>query len=135
MDAITYWNEAVQEADRVTHTTGDRREAGARGPAGSSRAFAIVHLAMHDAYFSIVTPASGKIATYLGALLPAPPAGASDEAAIAAAAHATLSALYPAQKAFFDARLRSLKRQLAKIVYRQLRHDHLERPFIDSGLT
>lgn len=31
--------------------------------------------------------------------------------------------------------LRSLKRQLAKIVYRQLRHDHLGRPFIDSGLT
>jgi len=104
MDAITYWNEAVQEADRVTHTTGDRREAGARGPAGSSRAFAIVHLAMHDAYFSIVTPASGAIATYLGALLLPPPAGASEEAAIAAAAHATLSALYPAQKAYFDAR-------------------------------
>jgi len=31
--------------------------------------------------------------------------------------------------------LRSLKRQLAKIVYRQLRHDHLGRPFIDSELT
>jgi transposase len=31
--------------------------------------------------------------------------------------------------------LRSLKRQLAKIVYRQLRHDHLTRPVSDSGLT
>ncbi len=100
MDAITYWNAVAQEANRVTHTTGDPREAGARGPAGSSRAFAIVHLAMHDAYFSI-NP-SANFGTYLAGLQ-APPAGASADAAVAAAAHATLSALYPAQKAYFDA--------------------------------
>jgi hypothetical protein len=41
MDAIIYWNAVAQEADRVTHTTGDPRKAGARGPAGSSRAFAM----------------------------------------------------------------------------------------------
>jgi hypothetical protein len=99
-DAITYWNSVAQEANRVTHTTGDSREAGARGPAGSSRAFAIVHLAMHDAYFSI-NP-SATFGTYLAGL-PAPAAGASADAAVAAAAHATLSALYPAQKAYFDA--------------------------------
>jgi hypothetical protein len=98
-DAITYWNSVAQEANRVTHTTGDSREAGARGPAGSSRAFAIVHLAMHDAYFSI-NP-STSFGTYLAGLQ-APP-GASADAAVAAAAHATLSALYPAQKAYFDA--------------------------------
>jgi hypothetical protein len=100
MDAITHWNDVTQEANRVTHTTGDPREGGARGPAGSSRAFAIVHLAMHDAYFSI-NPAP-NFGTYLSGL-PAAPAGASAEAAIAAAAHATLSALYPGQKAYFDA--------------------------------
>jgi hypothetical protein len=99
-DAITYWNAVAQEANRVTHTTGDLREAGARGPAGSSRAFAIVHLAMHDAYFSI-NPAA-NFGTYLAGL-PASQPGASADAAIAAAAHATLSALYPAQKAYFDA--------------------------------
>ncbi len=99
MDAITYWNDAAMEANRVTHTTGDPREAGARGPAGSSRAFAIVHLAMHDAYFTINAAATG---TYLKAP-PAPAAGASATAAIGAAAHATLSALYPAQKAYLDA--------------------------------
>lgn len=100
MDAITHWNDAAQEADRVTHTTLDPREAAARGPAGSSRAFAMTHLAMHDAYFGIhPDPAFG---TYLAGL-PAPAAGASADAAIAAAAHATLSALYPAQKAYFDA--------------------------------
>src|SRR5215216_4577799 len=95
-DAITYWNSVAQEANRVTHTTGDLRESGARGPAGSSRAFAIVHFAMHDAYFSIQP--SGTFGTYL-ASLPTPLPGASAEAAIAAAAHASLSALYPAQKA------------------------------------
>jgi hypothetical protein len=35
-------------------------------------------------------------------LTPKPPAGSSVEAAVAAAAHATLSKLFPSQKAFFD---------------------------------
>jgi hypothetical protein len=100
MDAITYWNAVAQEANRVTHTTGDLREAGARGPAGSSRAFAVVHLAIHDAYFSIHPAAN--FGTYLAGL-PAPQPGAAAEAAIAAAAHSTLSALYPGQKAYLDA--------------------------------
>ncbi|MCA1671583.1 MAG: hypothetical protein LC799_05080 [Actinobacteria bacterium] len=98
-DAILYWNEVVNEADRTTHTTLAGQEAGSQGPCGSSRAYAIVHLAMHDAYFSINT----KYDTYLADLPPVPP-GADPDAAVAAAAHATLSALYPTQKAFFDAR-------------------------------
>lgn len=100
MDQILYWNKVSTEADRTTHTTLDPSEAGARGPAGSSRALAIVHLAMHDAYFGIN---SGQYEPYLGACLPTVPAGADADAAVAGAAHATLSALYPAQKAFFDA--------------------------------
>ncbi|MGQ0774258.1 MAG: hypothetical protein ACT4NY_07565 [Pseudonocardiales bacterium] len=99
MDAILYWNGVVNEADRTTHTTADVDERRSQGPCGSSRAYAIVHLAMHDAFFSI----NGKYDTYLENL-PTPPAGADPDAAIAAAAHATLSALYPKQKAFFDAR-------------------------------
>lgn len=31
--------------------------------------------------------------------------------------------------------LRSLKRQLAKVVYRQLRNDHTSQPLTQSGLT
>lgn len=100
MDPIFYWNEVVNEADRTTHTTGAPAEAGSRGPCGSSRAYAIVHLAMHDAYFGI----NQKYDLYLDGL-PTPQPGASADAAVAAAAHATLIALYPAQKAFFDARL------------------------------
>ena len=99
MDPILYWNEVVNEADRTTHTTGAASEAGSRGPCGSSRSYAIVHLAMHDAYFSI----NGKYEPYLDCL-PMPRPGSNADSAVAAAAHATLSALYPAQKAFFDAR-------------------------------
>lgn len=99
MDSILYWNDVAMEADRTTHTTVAPSEAGVRGGAGSSRAFAIVHLAMHDAYFSI----NPKHGTYL-ANLPLVPPGADADSAIAGAAHATLSALYPTQKAFFDAR-------------------------------
>lgn len=99
MDAITYWNDVLQEADRVSHTTLVASEAGSRGPTGASRAYAIVHLAMHDAYFSIQpSPVHG---TYLAAP-PAAPPGSSADAAVAAAAHATLSKLYPSQKAMLD---------------------------------
>lgn len=99
VDAILYWNEVVNEADRTAHTTPADEESGSRGPCGASRAYAIVHLAMHDAFFAI----NGKYDTYLSGL-ETPPVGADPDAAIAAAAHATLSALYPAQKTFFDAR-------------------------------
>ncbi|MGH3772845.1 MAG: hypothetical protein ACRDRW_15885 [Pseudonocardiaceae bacterium] len=101
MDSLLYWNEVAIEADRTTHTTLAPSEAGVRGPAGSSRALAIVHLAMHDAYFGLHP---GSYEPYLGAKLPTVPAGADSDAAIAAAAHATLSALYPTQKDFFNAR-------------------------------
>ena len=93
MDSILYWNEVVNEADRTTHTTEAPSEVGAQGPVGSSRAYAIVHLAMHDAYFSINPKPHG---TYL-ANVPAVPSEADADSAIAAAAHATLSALYPAR--------------------------------------
>jgi hypothetical protein len=99
-DSILYWNEVATEADRTTHTTVAPSEAGVQGPAGSSRALAIVHLDIHDACFSINPKPHG---TYL-ANLPAVPSGADGNSAIAGAAHATLSALYPTQQAFFDAR-------------------------------
>ncbi|MFD0821783.1 hypothetical protein ACFQ0D_26500, partial [Micromonospora zhanjiangensis] len=72
MDPVLYWNEVTLEADRTTHTTGDPREAQAQGPVGSSRALAVVHLAMHDAWFGI----TGGDDCYLGDRLPAPAHGA-----------------------------------------------------------
>ncbi|MEV6767628.1 hypothetical protein AB0N05_03250 [Nocardia sp. NPDC051030] len=105
MDQILYWNAVALESDRIAHTeikptAGFGR--GARGPVGSSRALAIVHLAMHDAIFSILGAPHG---TWLTAP-PLAPNGASPDAAIAVAAHTTLSALYPAQTARLDRALR-----------------------------
>lgn len=100
MDAILYWNDVANEANKTTHTTKDAAEAGSQGPCGSSRTYAIVHLAMHDACFGI----TAKYPTYLGGL-PLPAAGADTAAAIAAAAHTTLTALYPKQIPFFDAKV------------------------------
>jgi hypothetical protein len=101
-DIILYWNEASLEADRVAHTNGKGEQT---GPAASTRALAIVHLAMYDAYAGVLGNPTGPtdLSPYLPGLPPAPP-GASLEAAVSAAAHAALFSLYPSQRAFFDAR-------------------------------
>jgi vanadium chloroperoxidase len=98
MDSILYWNEVALEANRVSHTDG--KDVGTLGPTLSSRAMAIVHLAMYDAYAGVIDKPA-DLPPYLPGL-PMPATGASASAAVAAAAHATLSALYPSQKAFFD---------------------------------
>lgn len=95
---ILYWNEVALEANRVDHTK-DKEQA---GPTLSSRALAIVHLAMYDAYAGVKADPIG-FPHYLPTL--PPPSGAADiNAAVAGAAQATLSALYPKQKATFDAK-------------------------------
>lgn len=96
-DPILYWNEVALEANKVSHTTGaDGPQV--NGPTMSSRALAIVHLAMYDAYI-------GTSTSTLGTYLNEPQiVGASPSAAIAAAAHATLSKLYPSQKDTFESK-------------------------------
>nr|WP_276514819.1 vanadium-dependent haloperoxidase [Nocardia transvalensis] len=96
-----YWNTVASESDRLAHTDIRDSERDVRGPAGSSRALAITHLAMHDAYFGIAPAPHG---TYLTTPPPAPP-GASADAAVAVAAHTTLTALYPARTAHLDTAL------------------------------
>lgn len=99
MDSILYWNDVALEANRVSHTNGQNEQT---GPPLSARALAIVHLAAYDAFAG----ASGNPANlppYLPGLPPTP-AGASPNAAVAAAAHTTLSALFPSQTPFFDAK-------------------------------
>lgn len=98
MDPILYWNDVALEANRVSHT--NETDVGTLGPTLSSRALAIVHLAMYDAYAGIIDKPA-ELPPYLPGL-PVPTPGASADAAVAAAAHATLSALYPSQQAFFD---------------------------------
>ncbi len=100
MNPILYWNEVALEANRVSHTNGKNEQT---GPTLSSRALAIAHLAMYDAYAGVrgnpSTPVN--LSPYLPGL-PTPQPNASADAAVAAAAHATLSSLFPSQKSFFD---------------------------------
>ncbi len=105
MDHILYWNGVALEANRrdfsnVPGTNKPNPEQG--GPTRSSRALAIVHLAMYDAHAGVVNNAA-LLPRYLNPA-PALVAGATDaSAAVAAAAHACLSALFPRQKPHFDA--------------------------------
>lgn len=105
-DSILNWNEIALEANRVSFTdptkfVNDKPEQS--GPTLSSRALAIVHLAMYDAYAGVAND-TVNLPPYMPGL-PSVPAGASAAAAVAAAAHTTLSALYTNQKDFFDAKL------------------------------
>jgi membrane-associated phospholipid phosphatase len=99
MDPILYWNDVLLEANKTSHT--DLKDGTSNGPTRSSRAFAITHLAMYDAYFGIMKNATKQ---YLTArpLFGGTSSPESASAAVAAAAHATLSELYPSQKAFLD---------------------------------
>ena len=96
MDPILFWNDIALEANRVSHTNGKGEQT---GPTHSARALAIVHLAMYDAFAGV----SGNPAGLPAYLTPGPaPGGASHGPAVAAAAHKTLSTLFPSQKPFFD---------------------------------
>jgi hypothetical protein len=104
MDPIMYWNDVALEANRVSHTIPeDPKLREQTGPTLSARALAIVHLAMYEA-FAGASDFPADLPEYLG--VPAPPgAPLADQpkaAAVAAAAHATLSSLFPLQKPFFD---------------------------------
>ena len=102
-DVILNWNAVAIEANRVSHTDGSKEQ---NGPTLSSRALAIVHLAMYDAYAGVVnTPAA--LPPYLPGL-PAPPAGATPQAAAAGAAYETLKNLFPSQLENFDLMLATL---------------------------
>jgi vanadium chloroperoxidase len=98
-DPILLWNKIALEANRVSHTNGQGEQT---GPTLSSRALAIVHLAMYDAFAGITnTPA--QLPRYINN--PPSVGGATPEAlsaAVAAAAYTALVALFPSQKPFFD---------------------------------
>jgi hypothetical protein len=100
---ILRWNQIAIDASGLDHTppeAGEDREFREQlGPGRSSRAMAIVHIAIFDAVNAIV----GGYRSYTG--IQRVHGDVSLEAAIAQAAHDTLAALFPAQKESFDARL------------------------------
>jgi len=99
-DVVRRWNEILLVANALDHTPvspGENRVFGEQlGPHRTSRAFAIVHIAIFDAVNAIV---SGH-KSYTG-LAPAS-RDTSIIAAVAQAAHDALVELYPSQKPSFD---------------------------------
>lgn len=100
-DPILFWNDISLKAV-ANDFTGDPPATEQGGPTRTSRALAIVHLAMADAYVKI----AGGFTPYL-ATLPAPPPVASFGAAVSEAARITLQWLYPKQSQLFEDALES----------------------------
>ena len=96
VDVILEWNEVLLNANAVDHARASPEEG---GPILTSRAFAIVSGAMYDAYNSIEHIGSEFSFTA------SQRRDANVDAAVAQAAHDTLVALYPSQKAVFKAEL------------------------------
>src|SRR5215831_1502630 len=104
VDPILEWNANAIEVNRVSYSGNVVNDE--IGPTRSSRALAIEHVAMFDAWNSI----NKDFTPYL---VMAPNANnASDDAAVAQAAHDTLLAMYPCQQTFIDT---ALNQSLARI--------------------
>ena len=99
LDRYLLWNEIALDTTAIDHTPNqqDPQCFGEQlGPHRSSRAMAIVHIAMFDAVNAI----SQKYASYSG--IPLVSGDVSMDVAIAQAAHDTLVALYPGQQTRID---------------------------------
>ena len=99
-DFVRHWNAIAIDASGLDHTpvaTGEARIFGEQyGPTRASRAMAIVHIAIFDAVVAI----AGGYHSYTG--ISPSPKDTSMNAAIAQAAHDTLSGLFPSQAPSFD---------------------------------
>jgi hypothetical protein len=99
-DAVHRWNQIAIDASGLDHTpvaSGEHRVFGEQlGPGRSSRAMAIVHIAIFDT----INATLGRYQSYTG--IDCAPHPLSSAAAMAQAAHDTLVFLYPSQSATFD---------------------------------
>lgn len=118
---VRHWNEVAIDASGLDHTpvaAGETRVFGEQvGPGRSSRAIAIVQIAVFDAINAI----AGGYQSYTD--LPRAPRGTSVKAAIAQAAHDTLVALFPSQRTTFDG---ALAVDLGKIEDGQAKSDGID---------
>ncbi|WP_428669504.1 hypothetical protein [Reyranella sp.] len=115
-DYVMMWNAIALELNARDHT-GIMNAKNQRGPTASSRALAMVHIAMHDAFFgrTNLPPLSsahhglqGAINTFLnmGGLAPPAASAANEGAAISAAAATVLLHLYPDFSSIVDDAMR-----------------------------
>ena len=104
VDRFRFWNQIAIDASGLDHTPvapGETRVFGEQlGPGRSSRAMAIVHIAIFDAVNAI----AGGYESYTG-IPPRPRSALRVDAAIAQAAHDTLVGVFPSQAPLFDALL------------------------------
>ena len=111
-DPILFWNDVALEANRLDHT-GAMQAENQKGPTLSSRALAIIHLAIHDAFFSVagVNTIPPPAPTPKKLYLLSPPtwsAGNSDvekSAAVSAAASTALCTLYSSMRTKIEEKL------------------------------
>ena len=112
-ERLLYWMGVAMDANALDHTPNGTgvtvHAAHQNGPHRSSRALAIVSIAM----FESVNTVMGGYQSYVGYL--GAPKKTSVDAAIAQSAHDTLVALYPSQAPVFDA---ALSADLANIITR-----------------
>ncbi len=117
MDTILFWSAVTGDCNRLDHTPADANvSAYNRGPTRSSRATALAHLAMHDAYFAVAgfggIPGGTPKRLYLN--LPPVYTGGNSSAEIASAvsgaAATVLQSLYPnpAFRAMIEAKVEEL---------------------------
>jgi hypothetical protein len=153
LDSVLRWNSIAIDASGLDHTPvqeGEARVFGeAIGPGRSSRAMAIVHVAMFEALTSI----HGGYESYTGMRHTGKQALISDRAAVAQAAHDTLIAMFPSQQATFDRELQTSMSQIPASTARKLgrmvgaeaarrilearKHDgsHYQEPRMGEGFT
>lgn len=89
---VLFWNDEAMECNRIDFSGGSESPSENGGPTLSSRALALAHLAMNDAFFSI----KGGHSTYLTYKKPA--TAVDPESAAAAAMHEALVQLFPRQR-------------------------------------
>jgi len=92
---IRHWNQVAIDASGLDHTAGPAFGS-QLGPVRAARAIAIVHIAIFEAVNAI----DGQCKSYMGIARAVP--ATSMNCAIAQAAHDTLCAMFPLQKATFD---------------------------------
>ena len=105
-NSIQFWSDVCLEIVRRDFTKkadGSASPQDQGGPTRTSRALAIVHLAMHDAFFGTTDPTSTYHQRLLAPLaLPTPNGAISVDSAMGSAAAVTMLTLYPSHAAFIN---------------------------------